>query len=341
MQAFLAKHCHTVFYPPRLHIRKVIANFVTNKKLTDMKGRISFKLGAIQHIYQRTNNGYLLFYTVKDYLVFFSIIMTVAHKYRIRILGLCFMVDHIHMLVDAPSKIELYRFIQDYTARLTTVWNKQHGQRGPLFWRQYGFASKVTGKDIRSAIAYLYNNPVEKQLCSRPEQAQWNFLAYGASKNPFSEPLRLSRASAPLRRAIKEVAATRAAGKPLSYKQLQRLSLKLSRPEQQQLADYRVRIYNCIDYMAVSSYYDGLAQMITAINTTKGGEYDIREDFTSGSDRIYYKMTQFLLESGVISNVDELLPLPQDERQALVEPLCLATGASAKKAAKYLHLIID
>ena len=305
-----------------------------------MKGRISFKPGAIQHVYQRTNNGYLIFYTVRDYLVLYSVIMCSARKHRIKLLGLCFMVDHIHMLVDAQSKFELRRFIQHYTAWFTRLWNEQHGQSGALFGRQLGFASKVTGKDIRSAIAYLYNNPVEKQVCRRPEQSQWNFLAYGVSKNPFSDPLRVAQSSAWLRSALKEVSFQVSNSRPLSYAQLHRLSLSLTRTEQKQLADYIIRSYNCIDYAVVSDYFGGYEKMIIAINTTKGSEYDIPEDFTAGSDLIYSKMTQFLLDTGVVDSVDLLLHLPEDIRRSLIAPVCTATGASIKKAAKYLHVKI-
>ncbi|MBR5034009.1 MAG: hypothetical protein IKX71_01760 [Bacteroidales bacterium] len=81
--------------------------------------------------------------------------------------------------------------------------------------------------------------------------------------------------------------------------------------------------------------------MIIAINTTKGSEYDIPEDFTAGSDLIYSKMTQFLLDTGVVDSVDLLLHLPEDIRRSLIAPVCTATGASIKKAAKYLHVKID
>ena len=306
--------------------------------MNDMKGRISFKPGVIQHVYQRTNNGYLIFYTARDYLVFYSIIMTVARQHHVRILGLCLMVDHIHLLVDVSSKEQLSRFVQHYTSLFATIWNRQHGQSGAMFLRQYGFAPKATGKDIRSAIAYLYNNPVEKQLCHRPEQSQWNFLPYGASRHPFSEPLSIDRARATMRRAIREVLSTRAMDAPLSYTQLSRLARNLSRSEQLQLTDYIIRIYNSIDYATVADYFGGYSQLITAINTTKGSEYAIKEDFTSGSDRIYSKMTQFLLDSGAVECIDDLIHLPQEERLALLEPICIATGASVQKASKYLHL---
>ena len=305
-----------------------------------MRGRNSFHIGAVQHIYQRTHNGFLVFYSVRDYLVFFTILCVAARRYKVIILGICFMVDHIHILAVVNNKEQLQEFVRFYTTEFSKAYNSWHIVNGSLFRGPFGFASKVTGKDIRSAIAYLYNNPVEKQVCRRPEQSQWNFLAYGVSKNPFSDPLRVAQSSAWLRSALKEVSFQVSNSRPLSYAQLHRLSLSLTRTEQKQLADYIIRSYNCIDYAAVSDYFGGYEKMIIAINTTKGSEYDIPEDFTAGSDLIYSKMTQFLLDTGVVDSVDLLLHLPEDIRRSLIAPLCTATGASIKKAAKYLHVKI-
>lgn len=309
--------------------------------MSDMKGRISFKNGAVQHIYQRTTDGGLIFYSTRDYLVFFSVIMAVARKYRVRILGLCFMVDHIHILIEVTSAEELHRFVRDYSSWCASLWNTHYGKSGPLFKGQYGYASKVSDKDIRSAIAYLYNNPVEKQLCRRPEQAQWNFLAYGKCRTPFSGPWHLNMAGAALRRAVLQIRASLDRGRPLSYAQLERMSAGMTQLQQKQLADYIISHYNRIDYPAVSGYFGGFENLVAAINTTKGSEYSIREDFTSGSDRIYSKMTAFLIEAKAIDKIDTLLRLDETSRESLLEPLCIATGASERKVAKYLHLKLE
>lgn len=305
-----------------------------------MRGRINFRAGAIQHVYQNTHNGFLVFYSVRDCLVFFTIISIVARQYNVRILGICLMVDHIHLLVEVPSQKELSRFVDHYTAWFAQVQNIWYGRKGSLFRSPFGFTSKVTDKDIRNAIAYLYNNPVEKQMCLRPEQAHWNFLAYGADPHPFSEKIRLAKASAPLRRAVKEVTIEFSEGRPLNYALLKRITKPLNPKEQQQLTDFIVSTYNCIDFSAVAGYFGDYDDLVQAVNTTKGSEYNMKEDFTVGSDRIYSKMSEFLLSVKAISHIDELLRQPEEKRRELLEPLAIRTGASAKQVAKYLRLIL-
>lgn len=303
-----------------------------------MRGRISFRPGAVQHVYQNTIDGFLIFYSVRDCLAFFTIFTTTARKYKVRILGLCLMVDHIHLLVEASDRSELSRFVHDYTRQFSQARNVWYEECGPFFRGPFGRASKVTDKDIRSAIAYLYNNPVERQMCSRPESAQWNFLAYAAGSHPFSQPLRLEKASAPMRRAVEEVKASRREDKPINYQRLHLMTRKLGQEEQLQLTDLIVSSYNCIDYDALFHRFDNYGNLVLALNTTKGSEYAIKEEFVGHSDRIYGRMSNFLLRSHRIATIDELLRLSEDERRELMNPLSVRTGASRRQIEKYLHL---
>ena len=305
-----------------------------------MKGRISFKAGAVQHIYQRTNNGFLIFYSVRDYLVLFTIIMTVAKQHKVNILGICFMVDHLHIMVEVDSRETLSSFVQHYTTWFSQEWNRHHGQSGSLFARQFGFASKDNNKSIRSAIAYLFNNPVEKELCARPEQARWNFLAYSTCQSPFSEQIKKVSARTVFRRALNLVDSAYRHGLPLGYTLIGRITEKLEKQEHLQITDYIITKYNAIDYQKTISYFGTYDRMITAVNTAKGSEYDIREVFTTGSDQIYATMTSALLRRGVISNIDELLKLPREQRQDCLYWLSMETGASFAKIAKYLHILL-
>lgn len=46
-----------------------------------------YQKGAVGHIFQRARSGFVVFYSVKDSLVFFTIFSLTAAKHRIRVLG--------------------------------------------------------------------------------------------------------------------------------------------------------------------------------------------------------------------------------------------------------------
>ena len=75
-----------------------------------------------------------------------------------------------------------------------------------------------------------------------------------------------------------------------------------------------------------------------AVNTAKGGEYEMKEEFTGKSDLVYNKMSKYLLDNKIIGNVDDLLLLDAESRAGLMLPLTYYTDATPRQVAKYLHL---
>ena len=303
-----------------------------------MKGSISFVPGAVQHVYQRTIGGFLLFYSVKDYLVFFTVFAVAARRYNVRILALCLMVDHIHVLVQTDSRDELEAFVTLYTSWFAKRHNAWYDKRGQVFPKSYGLASKVTDKSIRSAIAYVYCNPVERRMVSRAEQSRWNFLAFADSRFPFSESMRLERASAHMRQAVKEIKATRLACRPLGYVQLNRIFSSLAYDERLQLTDLIINQYNCIDYTNLIARFGSYEKMVMAINTTTGSEYAFKEEFAGYSDKIYDRITDVLQKTNRITSVEDLLRRSERERYEMTAFLAATTGATRRQIEKYLRL---
>lgn len=304
-----------------------------------MKGRYRvFKAGALHHIYQRTYDGYLIFYSVRDFLVFFTLFCTIARKYHIVVLGLCLMYDHIHVLVAAPSKNDLSSFVQEYTCRFSRQRNTQYQRKGPFFRRRFGSAPKIGDKKSRTAIAYLYNNPVEKNLCQYAEDYQWDFLSYANNLNPFSNPMKLNKASRRMRRAIEEIKALRTTDTPLNYTTIERIIKELSPGEIKQLTDFIVTSYNCIDYQRLEEYYDDFQTMLIAIHSNTGSEYDIKEDKTTDSDAIFKKMQTIIKKMTSYPDMTLVLSLPDSEKQRLAWILTAESGASPHQIAKFLHL---
>lgn len=304
-----------------------------------MKGRNRvFKVGALHHIYQRTVDGYLIFYSVRDYLVLFTLICTVARKYDIVVLGVCFMCDHVHILVKAPSKKAFSSFVREYTCRFARQRNVHYHRKGQFFRHRFGSAPKVNEKKARTAIAYLYNNPVEKKLCLEADDFRWNFLKYAFDSHPFSEKVHLDRVRRPLRRSLEEVRLLRKEDTPLTYPIIDRIVNGLTVKEIQQLADYIVTAYNCIDYDGVSSYYDDFKTMLVAIHSNTGSEYQIREVVTPDSDEIFLKMQSTIRQFSVYQDMTNVLSLPDSEKRKIAWLLASETGASPIQISKFLHM---
>ena len=110
-----------------------------------MKGRKPIDSGSVCHIYQRTINGFQLFYCVKDYLLFYTIVAIAARRYGIKVLGFCQMPDHIHLLVQAAIK----RFGPDAVSILL-------GMKEAVRWKTAVILQRMTGATRHQVCKFLH-----------------------------------------------------------------------------------------------------------------------------------------------------------------------------------------
>ena len=302
--------------------------------------RRPFRSGIFTHIYQRTKDGFLLFYNFIDNLVHFTTMCVLAERYDIEVLSFCQMPDHIHGGYISESRKKQADFMRDLS-----MWYAKYGQASPcrggeIFTRNYGSAPKLGAKKARTTIIYIGNNPVERQLVRRAEEFRWNYLAYANSGHPFSEPLVIRKASKAMTLAISEVKGTHAARKPLSYSLLKRLFSKLDAREKQQLIDYIITTYSVINYDAAIRFFDSYEDMIGAMHFNTGSEYDINEVFTGRSDTCYADIARWLKSSLNLDDIHDVFLFSEEIRTDLLFDIHKATGADPKQIAKFLRLKI-
>ena len=294
--------------------------------------------GTLIHCYQRTVGGCLAFYSVSDYLVFFTIICIVAARYNVRIVKICIMPDHFHVSVICYSVEDLSAFMRDATSCYAKAFNRRCNRTGPLFCEQFGSAPKKTDKHVRTNMIYVDNNPVERKLCSKAEDYRWNFLAFTNTRWPFSEPGIRRHYSGAMKRAVATVLARHKSGKYITFDMLQNAFAKLSRKECNQLADFIINTYNVIDYEESLNHFGSYESMLLAIHSTTGSEYDLKEHFNGKRDDVYAKLTQILLKQGLVNEIQEVVSLPLERKLYLQRLLTGKTLATANQIACFLHL---
>ena len=304
-----------------------------------MKTRIRrrrFYPDEVNHVYQRTRNGYNIFYDLQDYLVYFTIFCVSVRRYNVIVLGLCLMIDHLHMLLRAENRVALSEFVRQVTSVFVMEYNSSIGRKGPLFTHRFGSAPKIGDKKIRTSIAYLYNNPVEKGLCDRVQDYRWNFLPYRNSRKQNSnEEFRLSM-SRKLQRAISEVYSAYTLSRHLTYSQLRRMMKGMESSEVERLADYIINLYNPIDYDEAVRYYGSYEAMLTALNSNTGAEYDIREKYSSNPDTCYELLTDYVKHNISDASVRNVIMLTPTEKFRLLDSMmCLAPKS---QIIKFLHI---
>lgn len=297
-----------------------------------------FYRNCVHHCYQNTPDGFLLFYNVGDFLLYFTILCTVAQRHPVKVLKVCPMVDHIHQSILAPDKTRFSAYMKEVTSLFAREHNRVCHSRGPVFNSPFGSAPKTSDKKIRTNLIYVDNNPVERKLVHYAEEYRWNFLAYASSNHPFSEKLVLRNARYPLQQAVRMVKRQHSKGNYLSYALLQRLFSPLTRPEKEQLIDFIISVYNVIDYQYSIRFFGSLENMLISTHANTGSEFDINESFTGKTDAVYPQITRLLLDTGRFKDIHDVLALSPEARMDLFQWLLPRTDALPDQVAKYLHI---
>lgn len=306
-----------------------------------MNNRI-FYPDALNHCYQRSHDHGVLFYTVRDHLVYFSIFCVMAQRHNVHVIKLVQMPNHTHHSNFVQTRKQLCDFSRDLTSTFARERNRTFGLKGPVFETPFSSAVKRSDKNIRTCLIYLDNNPVERKLAKRAEEYRWNYLAYSQSNHPFSEKLTLRNASMPLRRAIASVKRMHSQGRYLGYRFLEKLFENIStKREQNQLIDFIVSTYSVIDHAAAIQYFDCYERELIAAHATKGSEYDIKEPFIGKSDACFARFSAILLKKGCCTDIHELLSWSPEKKMEMAELLQRETSAPRRLVSAYLHLPVD
>ena len=300
--------------------------------------RRPFQKGIINHCYQRSKDGGLIFYSYSDYLVWFTIVCTVARRYNVKVLALCPMPDHVHKSVVADSSKDLSAFMRDCSSLYALRFNHAGKTEGPVFEARFGSAPKYGAKNGRTNLMYVWNNPVERQLANKAEEYRWNFLAYAESDHPFSEKLIIRKAGRAMRKAVNEVKAQYKMGLPMTHMQLKRLFNTLTNEECQQLTDYIITTYNVIDYDTALAFFNSYDDLLKAVHSTTSKDHDINEVFIGKSDAHYLKMTSILLQELKLNDIHDILSMSPDKKFEAFQILRMHCDAMGEQIAKFLHM---
>lgn len=272
------------------------------------------KENAFQHIYQNTMGGVLLFYDDYDRLVYYTAFAVTARKYQAQVLAISLMYDHTHSSVRLKDPARLGDFVRDYTSLYAIEFNRDINRHGPLFQCAYGNAPKAGAKAIRTNIAYL------------------------DTPNPFSPKIDRSHVSKRLLRSLKRVAAFSNSNAYLSYRILRSLFDGLTGEEKEQLTDHIIFTYLPLDKEELFVLYGDYENMLTAINSNTGSEYDIKEDFDNSPHTIYRDLLKVCLHSSFADNPKAMLVLRQSEKRRIADILQNKTGATFWQLKKFLGL---
>ncbi len=299
--------------------------------------RKSHQWNTVAHVFQRARSGFVVFYNVKDSLFFLTLLNVTAKRHGAKVLGLCLMYNHIHILLETDDSGLVRKFVRNMMSVFSRSYNLRHTLSGELFDR-YGVSFKKGDKAIRTSLGYVNNNPVEDHICPKAEDWRWNCLSYSVSRHPYSEKITLATVSRRLRKAVAAVKYFKKAGSPLTYTILDTLFEGMSIDDAKRLVDYIISEYSIIDYERAISYYGCYDKMLAAFASNTGSEYDINEPFDPHSGQAYKKMVSYLANDRRFKGIADVLRLPLPKLTEYLAEITVRCGVKQCHAMKFLHI---
>ncbi|MBO4469955.1 MAG: hypothetical protein J5740_06170 [Bacteroidales bacterium] len=320
--------------------------------------KLQFRPG-FQHICQLSADKGIIFYSVADILVYYSIFGVRCIKEDIIAIAFSIMLNHVHF--EGYFKIEsrMVSLMHGINTSFAKTYNSNYSLQGPVFHHGFQHSQRYGEQKIRDTFIYIGNNGKVKTPGIHAEDYRWNLIKYLASQNPFSETIDYRTASPDLLFLLSEVLSRRRKLQPLDYACFGEEYQRLNEKERQQLIDFIICAYFFLDREKIMSLYGTYDNICTAMNAVSGSEHGFSDDLSKEDYRHYYKImsickrlgydipklrsfsTLSLAESSKLSTKNALsFALEQNyDFKRLVSTLKVESGCTDYELAKFFHLL--
>jgi len=129
--------------------------------------------GGIFHVYARGNARDAVYRDDADRLAYLRMLGRTVSKMGWWCLAYCLMDNHVHLLVETPQA-NLSRGMQRLHGGYAQAFNARHGRSGHVFQGRYGAVPMKSDGQLWAVAAYIARNPLEANLCERPEDWPWS-----------------------------------------------------------------------------------------------------------------------------------------------------------------------
>jgi REP element-mobilizing transposase RayT len=147
--------------------------------------------GATYHVMNRGNRKARIFEDDRDRKRFVRLLVEAKTRYDVEILNGSQMGNHFHALVTTPRG-NLPEFMRQFQGDYARYSNWRHGRVGHLFQGRYRRVFIENDLHLFIAAAYIFDNPVDAGLVSKPEDWKWSTYAATIGLAPIPSYLSLS-----------------------------------------------------------------------------------------------------------------------------------------------------
>ncbi len=129
--------------------------------------------GKIFHICNRGALKTTLFFNTYMYELFIDLLHQYAEQYKITIISLCLMPNHVHILIRVEEGGDVPTFVRVLCSTYSKRINYQLRRSGTIFQGRYYMKKVTTDRYFRNVCRYIHLNPFKAGLVDHP--AKWEY----------------------------------------------------------------------------------------------------------------------------------------------------------------------
>lgn len=154
--------------------------------------RREFVAGGIYHVYARGSNRQAIFAFDSDRIDFLHCLDRVVRRSEISCLAYCLMANHYHLVLQTRDG-QLSRAMQALNGGYANRFNHRYDRDAHLFKNRFGAVWQKTDSQLHWTLRYTVMNPVDKGLCSGPDEWRWSSYRASAGLEPAPALLDVGR----------------------------------------------------------------------------------------------------------------------------------------------------
>ena len=140
--------------------------------------------GVCYHVINRGNGKATVFHKTRDYDAFVELIAASCDRLPLRVLGLCLMPNHFHLVLWPHGDGDLSRWMQWLLTAHVRRYHHHYGTSGHVWQGRFkAFPIEENGHFL-TVLRYVERNPLRAGLAERAQDWSWSSLRSWSSDHP-------------------------------------------------------------------------------------------------------------------------------------------------------------
>ena len=139
--------------------------------------------GVCYHVLNRGNGRQRVFHRDEDYAAFLDLLVAAGERVPLRVLGLCLLPNHFHLLLWPHADGDLSRWMQWLLTSHVRRYHRLRGTSGHIWQGRFKAFPIQQDDHFLTVLRYVERNPRRAGLVRRAEDWPWSSLALRAQRS--------------------------------------------------------------------------------------------------------------------------------------------------------------